>query len=101
MKVWLRRGALLLLALIVVGAGALYSNFWFWRQSIIDELPRYSQIADTEKGPIEYAIIGEGPPALALHSSPGGYDIVYNVMKFEAKRGVVSGVKTIIPSRPG
>jgi len=33
-----------------------------------------SQILRTEHGDIEYAVVGEGPPVLAVHGAGGGYD---------------------------
>ena len=33
-----------------------------------------SQIAETPRGPIEYAVAGDGPPVLVAHGAGGGYD---------------------------
>lgn len=33
-----------------------------------------SRIAETACGPIEYAVVGDGPPLLAIHGAGGGYD---------------------------
>ena len=33
-----------------------------------------SRIADTRRGPIEYALAGDGPPVLMVHGAGGGYD---------------------------
>ena len=31
-------------------------------------------VAETARGPIEYAVVGTGAPVLVLHGSPGGID---------------------------
>src|SRR3712207_796876 len=38
------------------------------------ELTAGSRVASTTKGPIEYALLGEGPPVLVAHGIGGGYD---------------------------
>ncbi|MFW9976158.1 MAG: alpha/beta fold hydrolase [Candidatus Thorarchaeota archaeon] len=45
-----------------------------WKQFLILELERNSEIAETSVGDIEYAIRGVGPVVLFLHGGPGGYD---------------------------
>jgi pimeloyl-ACP methyl ester carboxylesterase len=39
-----------------------------------DRIATGSQIAQTRCGPIEYAVVGEGPPLLSVHGAGGGFD---------------------------
>jgi pimeloyl-ACP methyl ester carboxylesterase len=54
-------------------------------------------IADTARGPVEYADIGDGPPVLAIHGTPGGWDQGLLL----AGCLIDAGMRAIIPSRPG
>lgn len=56
-----------------------------------------AQVLDTAAGPMEYAERGQGPPLLAVHGAPGGYDQGLGLGEFFR----VNGFKTIAPSRPG
>src|SRR5574341_348189 len=40
----------------------------------IRKLRAGSRIANTSRGPIEYALVGSGPPLVAIHGSGGGYE---------------------------
>jgi pimeloyl-ACP methyl ester carboxylesterase len=55
------------------------------------------QLADTDLGPVQYASIGEGPPVLVVHGSPGGYDQGVAMARWL----VAAGARAIVPSRPG
>ena len=33
-----------------------------------------SQLVQTPCGPVEYSIVGEGPPVLVIHGAGGGFD---------------------------
>jgi 2-hydroxy-6-oxonona-2,4-dienedioate hydrolase len=69
------RGVFLAATLPVAGAGA---AMWMrYRRDIRRERERVStgsQIAETGRGPIEYATAGAGPPVLLIHGAGGGYD---------------------------
>ncbi len=56
-----------------------------------------SSICETEMGPLEYAIIGEGSPVLSFHGGPGGYDQPLYLFDFFAE----AGLSLISISRPG
>ncbi|MBU1277328.1 MAG: alpha/beta hydrolase [Proteobacteria bacterium] len=46
-----------------------------WKHDHVDSLNAGSQVIDTAKGPVEYAMVGEGGPVVvAVHGGPGGYD---------------------------
>ena len=47
-----------------------------------------SLLAQTRCGPIEYAIVGEGPPVLMVHGAGGGYDQGLDIGAPLAKNGL-------------
>jgi 2-hydroxy-6-oxonona-2,4-dienedioate hydrolase len=62
-----------------------------------DRISIGSQIAEMSCGTIEYVVVGDGPPILAVHGAGGGYD---HGMDFSA-RLVQSGFRVIALSRLG
>ena len=56
-----------------------------------------STVVQSPYGPIEYAVLGEGPPVLAIHGSGGGFDQSLEMMGPLAERGY----RLIAPSRFG
>jgi pimeloyl-ACP methyl ester carboxylesterase len=56
-----------------------------------------SVVADTARGPVEYADLGEGSPVLFVHGSPGGWDAGELMTRFI----VEAGFRVIAISRPG
>jgi len=70
-----RHAVAILAAVLVAGLVALMLSSY--RQEIAQARERIStrsQIAQTRCGPIEYGIIGDGPPVLAVHGAGGGFD---------------------------
>jgi len=51
----------------------------------------------TDQGVVEYALLGDGFPVLAIHGSPGGWDQVVCEFSFLIEHGF----KLIVVSRPG
>ncbi|GMU51635.1 MAG: hypothetical protein AMXMBFR33_07810 [Candidatus Xenobia bacterium] len=45
-----------------------------WGRDLARDLARDSQRMRTPMGPVEFVHLGQGPPVLVLHGSPGGYD---------------------------
>ncbi|MGH8237172.1 MAG: alpha/beta fold hydrolase [Steroidobacteraceae bacterium] len=97
MRTLLRALVAIALAAVVV----IYAKFWLWRADIISGLASHSVVVQTARGPIEYATIGTGYPALFLHGTPGGYDQVYEATKLAIERGQPQLLRVIAPSRPG
>ncbi|MGH7830700.1 MAG: alpha/beta fold hydrolase [Candidatus Binatia bacterium] len=56
-----------------------------------------SQVVQTAKGPVEYAISGHGPAVLVIHGCPGGYDQGL----VGTKLATCQDFQFISPSRPG
>lgn len=54
-----------------------------------------SEIAQTDCGPIEYAVRGEGPPVLVVHGAGGGFDQGLSTGR------MLDGFRVIAPSRFG
>jgi pimeloyl-ACP methyl ester carboxylesterase len=76
------------------------SKWYFsWKHDLEAELAAGSSIAQTAKGPIEYALRGEesGPVVVGLHGAPGGYDQIFAF--FDYFTGV--GFRLLSWSRPG
>ena len=44
------------------------------KREAVARLQAGSQVAPTKAGPVEYAVVGEGPAVLSVHGAPGGYD---------------------------
>ena len=55
------------------------------------------QIAHTELGPVEYAVVGTGAPVVVIHGSPGGIDAAALMAGFLPRDGIAA----ILLSRPG
>lgn len=66
-------------ALVALGGimAAAVTVTYFYRadiQQARDRVSRGSQMAHTSCGPIEYAVVGHGPPVLIVHGAGGGFD---------------------------
>jgi pimeloyl-ACP methyl ester carboxylesterase len=90
-----------LLALIVATVVVVYAKFWLWRTDITRGLEAHSVVVQTARGPIEYAALGTGYPALFLHGTPGGYDQIYQATQLSIQQGQPQLLRVIAPSRPG
>ena len=55
-----------------------------------------SEVAETARGPVEFARRGEAPYVVILHGTPGGHPASFMGEPFEA-----AGLGTLTPSRPG
>ncbi len=65
-----------------------------WREELRAPPPRP---IDTRAGPVEAAVWGEGPAALALHGAMGGWDLGFLLARSVGE----AGHRWIAPSRPG
>ena len=81
-------------AALLLGVAGLYTH---WRQQRLSLLESGSGLTLLPQGVMEYADRGEGPVALVIHGSPGGYDqgLVYGE---ELRR---RGFRILAISRPG
>jgi len=65
------------------------------RRLWLAQLRAQSEVIDTARGPIEYAIVGDGPSLLFAHGAMGGCDQSLLVAR------LIRGFKVVAPSRPG
>lgn len=77
-------------------AGAVTVTDWLWKRRRLATLAAGSDLVVTDRGVVEVARSGDGPPVLVLHGAPGGYD--QGRLLGEA---VFDDVDLIAPSRPG
>ena len=70
---------------------------FIWKKKLKAILNRNSQILQTDKGLVEYAICGHGPVVVGIHGAPGGYDQTICLSEALAKKGF----EIIGFSRPG
>jgi len=78
-------------------AGAAGAALWRWKKRRLVELAAGCELLETDRGTIEVARRGSGPPVLVLHGDPGGYD--QSLLFGEALFG--EDIEIIAPSRPG
>ena len=86
--------ALLAIALTLAGC-------WRWKQSRLAALRTASQLLQTPRGPMEYAVSGEGQPLLVIHGGMGGYDQALGLGALVNRYAGAAGFTVIAPSRPG
>jgi pimeloyl-ACP methyl ester carboxylesterase len=63
-----------LLAIVIVLVISVWSSFAHWRKTSLARLWNGAQVIATSRGPIECAVLGEGPAVLISHGALGGYD---------------------------
>ena len=96
---WLFRAIGFVFAALIALFIVIIVRFQGWEAGIKSELLKNSTIAQTARGPIEYAEIGQGPAVLVVHGTPGGYDGDYASLKIV--HAEQDGFRYVIPSRPG
>jgi len=72
-----------------------------WKHRRLAALRVASQLVQTARGPMEYAMTGEGPPLLVIHGGMGGYDQALALGALVNKYAGAAGFTLIAPSRPG
>jgi len=83
--------------IVVVVSSLVYISYRNDIRKAYGRIAAGSKMIHTDCGPIEYAMLGEGPPVLVLHGTSGGWD-----QGIGAARGLVPhGFQLIAPSRFG
>jgi pimeloyl-ACP methyl ester carboxylesterase len=72
-----------------------------WKHGRLAALRAGSRVVQTERGPIEYAVAGEGPPLLVIHGGMGGYDQALGLGALVNRHAGAPGFTVLAPSRPG
>ncbi len=90
--------------LVLVAAGvAIFSlallACWSWKHGRLAALRAGSALVQTARGPIEYAITGEGPPLLVIHGGMGGYDQALGLGALVNRHSGGHGFTVLAPSR--
>jgi pimeloyl-ACP methyl ester carboxylesterase len=87
-----------LLGLLLAGfALVVLAGFISWRRRVFAQVLGGSQIAETTKGPVEYAMAGAGPVILHIHGGASGYDQPL-ALSWDLHQ---AGFTVVTPSRPG
>jgi pimeloyl-ACP methyl ester carboxylesterase len=88
------------LALVAAGLLALL-GFCSWKRGRLAAMRAGSRIAQTARGPVEYAVAGEGPPLLVIHGGVGGYNQALGLGALVNRHASGAGFMIVAPSRPG
>jgi pimeloyl-ACP methyl ester carboxylesterase len=72
-------------------------SFRKWKRQLLADLKEKSSSAQTPRGPVEYALRGEGPAILVVHGAPGGYDQGL----LASEDWIEEGFSILAVSRPG
>jgi pimeloyl-ACP methyl ester carboxylesterase len=73
---WAKRIFITILSLIIVIIIGLYFTFYFWKKDLVKNLPQDSQVISTDKGDIEYRLLGNSDKyMLMIHGTPGSVHV--------------------------
>jgi pimeloyl-ACP methyl ester carboxylesterase len=88
----------LFLGVMLVGlALASLAGFISWRRRVLTQVLSGGEIAETARGPIEFAKAGTGPVILQVHGGASGYDQPL-ALSWDLHK---AGFTVLTPSRPG
>lgn len=94
----LRRTIVLtVLVVLLTGAAFTYAGYYSDLETARQRIAIGSEVAETSCGPVEYAMVGEGPSVLLVHGAGGGFDQTIDAAHELANRGF----RVIAPSRFG
>jgi pimeloyl-ACP methyl ester carboxylesterase len=75
--------------------------WWRWRRSLLAASRATSRVARTARGPVEYAVAGQGPPLLVIHGGMGGHDQALGLGALVNGHAGAATFTVLAPSRPG
>jgi pimeloyl-ACP methyl ester carboxylesterase len=75
--------------------------WWRWKRGLLAASRATSHVAQTARGPIEYAMAGEGPPLLVIHGGMGGHDQALGLGALVNGHAGAAAFTVLAPSRPG
>ena len=85
------------LTLLATGAAFTYAGYYTDLDAARQRIATGSEVADTRCGPVEYAMLGEGPAVLLVHGAAGGFDQTLE----GARELAAQGFRVVAPSRFG
>ena len=88
---------LALLGVLAAGTALLYAGYRSDLAAARARIAKGSDVAQTRCGPVEYAMVGEGPAVLLVHGAGGGFDQTLDAAQELAARGF----RVVAPSRFG
>jgi pimeloyl-ACP methyl ester carboxylesterase len=73
---WIKRILISIIGLLIILMVGLYITFFFWKKDVVKNLPQDSQVISTNKGEIEYRLLGNSDRyMLMIHGSPGSVHV--------------------------
>ena len=88
----------LVLGVTLVGLALVgLAGFISWRRRVFTRVPRGGEMAETAKGPVDFAMAGTGPVILQRHGGASGYDQT-SALSWDLHE---AGFTVLTPSRPG
>lgn len=73
---WFKRILISIIGLLIVLMVGLYATFFFWKKDVVKNLPQDSRVISTDKGEIEYRLLGNAHRyLLMIHGTPGSVHV--------------------------
>ena len=93
--------ALALAAAPPLALAAAVLAWWRWKRGLLAASRATSRVARTARGPMEYAVAGQGPPLLVIHGGMGGHDQALGLGALVNGHAGAAAFTVLAPSRPG
>jgi pimeloyl-ACP methyl ester carboxylesterase len=93
--------ALALVAAPLLALAAAVLAFWRWKRRLLATTRATGRVAQTARGPVEYAAAGQGPPLLVIHGGMGGHDQALGLGALVNDHAGAAAFTVLAPSRPG
>jgi pimeloyl-ACP methyl ester carboxylesterase len=91
----------LALAVPLLAPAAAALAWWRWQRGLLAASRATSRVAWTARGPVEYAVAGQGPPLLVIHGGMGGHDQALGLGALVNGHAGAAAFTVLAPSRPG
>jgi pimeloyl-ACP methyl ester carboxylesterase len=72
-----------------------------WKRGLLAASKAASLVAQTARGLMEYAVVGQGPPLLVIHGGMGGHDQALGLGALVNSHAGAAAFTVLAPSRPG